>query len=68
MDLRNVVWPMRARAEPNGVQRLARVLHWAFVGLGALCLLAVASDIGFAAAAVGLAIFGRALRYIMAGE
>lgn len=59
---------MRAKAAPNGVQRLGRVLHWTFVGLGCLCLFGVGNDIGFAGGAVGLALFGRALRYVMAGE
>lgn len=69
MDPRNIFWPMRAKAEPNGVQRLGRVSHWTFVGLGGLfCILAVGGDIGLLGVALGLVLSGRALRYVMAGE
>lgn len=67
----NILWPMNAEAAPSGVQRLARVLHWTFVGLGVWCFvwdLMNPFSIGFAVGAVGLALFGRTLRYVMAGE
>ena len=73
MDPRNIVWPMHPKLDPNGVQRLARVLHWVFVG-GAMICVSVGASAGrydgaaFLVRAVILPVFGRALRYIMAGE
>lgn len=72
LDLRNIVWPIRPKPEPNGVQRLARVLHWGFASGALACLIAIPfpgeDRLGLLGAVVGLAMFGRVLRYIMAGE
>ena len=73
MHPRNIVWPVDAKLEPNGVQRLARVLHWSFASGAVACIMGTIFDgpdgrLGFAIAAIGLAMFGRALRYIMAAE
>lgn len=76
---RNFLWPARLKAQPGGVARFGRVLHWLFA-MGAL---AFVISSGFAifvyedmTAAVALPVFGggscllvgRALRYILAGE
>lgn len=73
-------WPTKLKAEPGGVARLGRVLHWLFVAcalafvIGGFYwvglsdgepLLALSLNGGFAA---GFFMFGRALRYIFAGE
>jgi hypothetical protein len=72
MNPRNVLWPASAKADPNGIQRLARVLQWCFAAGAAACVLGAIlnsdSYTGYAIGAVSLAMFGRAVRYVMAGE
>jgi hypothetical protein len=34
------LWPRKVSTTPNGLQRLGRVLHWLFLGVAALTLLA----------------------------
>jgi hypothetical protein len=70
---RNILWPTQPKPDPNGVQRLARVLHWCFAaGAVAFVVGAIVNSgpdrTGCLAVAVGFALFGRALRYVMAGE
>jgi hypothetical protein len=68
----NVVWPTQPKIDPNGIQRFARVVHWGCCTGAAICLLAGFNDVealpAFAAGALGLCMFGRTLRYILAGE
>jgi hypothetical protein len=73
MNAVNIVWPTVTKLNPNGLQRLARVLHWALLGGAALCVVAApgqGSDYygPLALGAAGFVLFGRALRYVMAGE
>lgn len=73
MNAVNIIWPAVTKLNPNGFQRLARVLHWTFLGGAALCVLAAPGQgpdyyLPLALGAAALAMFGRALRYIMAGE
>ncbi|GAM97571.1 hypothetical protein U91I_01197 [alpha proteobacterium U9-1i] len=77
--LRNFIWPVSLKAEPSGVARFGRVLHWlfalmalAFVVGGAYTLL-VASDAGLGLGLIafgggGCLLIGRGLRYIFSGE
>ncbi len=73
MNPRNIFWPMNPKPEPNGVQRLVRVLHWglsAGAAVGSIVAVTSAQVDGLETlvGSVALFAFGRILRYIMAGE
>jgi hypothetical protein len=70
--LRSFIWPADLKAEPNGIQRFGRVVHWMWAA-GAVALVAAAfGDRDEAGFILGLAascwLVGRALRYIFSGE
>jgi hypothetical protein len=72
MNPRNALWPVTAKPDPNTFQRLARVLHWCFAGCAVICVAAVMNPLTdhvmLLVSAIALAMFGRGLRYILAGE
>jgi len=72
-------WPTTLKSDPGGIGRLGRVLHWffalcacAFVVGGAYYVLSgIDTQSGMASIVFGggsCLMFGRALRYILAGE
>lgn len=79
--MRAFLWPVSLKANPGCLGRLGRVLHWAISAGAAVTLfaavytLAIAQTeygprdaLGMAAASIGIFVFGRALRYVLAAE
>lgn len=74
----NLIWPTNPRLDVGAVGRLGRVMHWLFAAMALAFVVGGASAIGTpplgnALAAIGFGgggclLFGRALRYILAGE
>lgn len=79
----NFLWPANSKTETTALGRIGRVLHWLFTAAaialiaGGLAVLpsllnpysnAGGAALGFAGGAVGVYLFGRALRYIMSNE
>ena len=80
--MRAFLWPTSIKAEPHGIARLGRVLHWFFVARAIACVVGGANQFLFnvdeynrtnglafvAFGGGGFFLFGRALRYIFSGE
>jgi len=73
------LWPTKIKAEPGGIARFGRVLHWLFVAIAAAFVIGGAvylfAGIGWEGPLAsmffgggGFFLFARALRYILAGE
>lgn len=73
--LRSLLWPRYTAVDPNIVNRIGRVLHWALVFLIAPITAAMVSGtmdkhilLAAVLAFLSVALVGRAVRYILSAE